>query len=647
MDDLPPFLRGGPDFDGRRWREMSHGIRYGFGNSTMAVSADDPPLVYVGTEVAYVYRSVDGGVTWDELRLLPDDRPLVDVSMINLSFLRLPNDGLLDPFVGAVPQGAFHGLSRAGHRPDAVSHDVSYPKMLTSYLNPRESRYTGRYALVGSGARVEVEDPGNLMASFFRGVAAQPGRVNWISICETNSHIAFAGTNFGAFRTRDMGITWDRVYVGSDMWENRVYGVHCHPEDSNVVYLATHSGIRMSRDGGDEWARASVNVGIWPSYFITTHPLDREKVLVGTNLGAYVTNPVGDEQEEIYLKDTPSPFVRQVPVIRPTMDENVYYVGTVDGAWYSHDGGETWVRMGEFLVGHYPVWAIEADPRDPMHAYIMSRWHVFETVDGGKTLIELLPGYTKLRRIMLAPADPDQVWLAGWSNLWVYEQSRPLRPGPPTELCVQAREALHRDPGHHAVEDKIMVRAGIDDASVRRHRRRIRLSSLLPTLSLVGWYYRNEGDLIAQGVGGGNAYTRYASVDCLRRMGKVNRGAAEFNHCQYQSRVFDFLLGSPFSRVNGGGLLVLSWPLARVVADERTTGRLWDDIYKMRTRLVDNVYYYWADRRRLLEFLASGRATDAEEQTYLMRLEEMSAVLDSLSGGFMGGPFGDIEWALD
>jgi photosystem II stability/assembly factor-like uncharacterized protein len=640
----PPEKVVGPD--GRRWVEVGHGLRWGIKATHIDASADDPQLIYVGTEVGYVFRSLDGGVTWDELRLLPDDVPLVDVSMINLSVLWVPNNGLVDDYVAPIPEGAYRRPgSRGRRRPGVWQEDMLslapyFSGMQTFYFTSAEEDFTRTYALGGATARVEVEDPGNLMASFFRGVSAQPGKVNWIDICPTNTSVAFAGTNFGAFRTRDKGLTWDRVYIGSDIWENQVTNVHCHPEDDNMIFIVTQSGLRYSEDGGDKWRRPASNLGIWPGYFVTTHPLDRNTLLVGTNLGGYTTTIGSDTQETIFLQDTPHPLVRNVTMIRGTTDPNIYYATTRDGGCYSHDGGETWERMGEFLIGRYYTWMVHVDPRDPLHAYIMTDWHVYETRDGGVTLIELLPSWNELFASFIDPRDPDRLWLMGMSQVWVYEHPRQV-PARPSATSRRAAGAMRVDPGYQAVLDRIMERAGIDDASVAGHMRRIRYSALFPTLNFVGWGYYGRGSLEVGGPGVPNRYTHYwASAPCSRRFA----GGNEINFCRYRSARFEFLLGSPYRQYNFGAFVVLSWPLGRALMDERLTGRMWIDIFRMRERIMYNIVDYWADRRRLLEYLAAGTATPAEEQAYLLRLAEMSAVLDALSDGFIGGPFGDEPW---
>jgi photosystem II stability/assembly factor-like uncharacterized protein len=628
--------------DGRRWVEMGHGLRWGIKASHVDVSAEDPQLIYVGTEVGYVFRSIDGGVTWDELRLLPDDVPLVDVSMINLSMLWVPNDGLVDDYVAPIPQGGYRRPDNRGRgRPGAWDSDVlslgaGFSGMTTPFWALQEEGYTQTYALGGADARVEVEDPANLMASFFRGVSAQIGKVNWLEICPTNTDISFAGTNYGVFRTTDRGLTWDRVYIGSDIWENQIRCVHCHPEDENKVFISTAAGVRYSVDGGLEWTRPPSNVGIWPGFYVTTHPLDYDVVLVGTDLGAYKTSIGSDTQEPLFLQDTPSPLVRIVTMIKGTTDPNIYYATTLDGASYSHDGGETWHRLGEFLIGRYKAWSVQVDPRNPLHAYIMTDWHVFETKDGGRSIVELWPTWSELFAATIDPLDPERFWLLGMSQLWAYEKPRPA-PARPSALAQRARAALARDPGYPAVVERVMEQAGIDDATTRQYMRRIRYSAFLPAVNLVGWMYHGAGNLAILGPG---LPKMYSPIGGNPACGPAV-GANDYNFCHFSSNPYNFLAHSPYDQTNYGAFVVLSWPVGRVLWDERMTGRIWLDMFRMRDRLITNIALYWNDRRRLLDYLAAGTATPAEEQAYQLRLAEMTAVMDALSGGFLGGPFGD------
>lgn len=623
--------------DGREWVEMGHGIRFGIGNTVMDVSQGTPRVAYVGTDVGYVYRSVDGGATWDEVRLLPDDRPLLNVPLMNPQAIPFPNNGLVDPYTLQTAPGTFRmpGMARSNFSPGPEGPAVpearpNVPNVPRRYRLELQNTRVNGFALVGSGARVETEDPGNLMASFFSGVAAQPGRVNWLSICQGNPAVAFAGTNFGAFRTSNMGITWDRVFIGSSVQENWVKSVHCHPENSDVVVLATAQGIRISRDGGDQWDRPTGNLGNWPANFITTHPMDRRRLLVGTNIGAYET-VTGAEEETVYLQDAPSPHVRIVWQVRGTTDENIMYVATNDGASYTHDGGETWNRVAEFLLGHYAVWAVVVDPRDPMHVYFQTRYHLFESHDGGQTLEMILWGYTQLKYTVLDPNDPDTLWLVGFSQVWRYSRPREQRPRM-TEMTQRARQALERDPGHYAVMDQVLERAGLDPPTVQSIQRRMRYSSLVPTIDVVAWFNGQTGNLLETGVSRAAARSIFYTARCLSRVGVA--------WCP-DSNPIDQRITDSFFEPYFAAFIVLSWPLGRVVMDERQTGRIWRDIFSMQNRVMYNVYDYWADRRRLLEFLADGTATDEEEVAYSLRLEEMTAVLDAMSGGMLGGPFGE------
>lgn len=620
----------------RDWIEVGHGIRFGIGNTVVSISHRQPSVTYVGTDVGYIYRSLDGGVTWDEIRLLPDDRPLLNVPLMNLAAIPFPNDGLMDLFRAPLDSNMFerpfghHGPMAPGSA-GQVGYNNASP---LRYHSPSVMPHSSSYSLGGSGARVETEDPGNLMALYFSGIAAQPGRVNWLEICPTDPTVAFAATNFGAFRTRDLGITWDRVFIGSSATENMVRGVHCHPENENIIFLATAQGMRVSRDGGDQWDRPSGNLGNWGVNFITTHPIDRRRLLVGTGLGAYET-VTGDEEETLYLADEPAPEVRLVTVVRGTSDPNILYVGTWDGASYSRDGGETWTRMSEFLLGHYPIYALTVDPRDPMHIYVQTPYHIFESVDGGETLEELMVGYTDLKFSLLDPRDPDVLWLVGYSQVWRYQPPEPEPRGPPSEAARQAREALARDPGLDRTLEEALTRAELDQESIADHRRDIRRSALVPTLDIVGWANIISGVTRYHTFNFGPSHFAYVyNLPCFM----IEAAGAT---CDIAYRGIDYSPGpvDRFDIWNYGVFFVLSWPFPRAVLDERTTGRMWLDILSMRDRLMYMIYDYWTDRHRLLGYLARGGNSFLEEQGYIMRLEETSAVLDGLTDGLIGGPF--------
>jgi photosystem II stability/assembly factor-like uncharacterized protein len=622
----------------RDWVEVGHGIRFGLGNTAMAMSHRDPRVVYVGTEVGYVYRSLDGGVTWDEVRLLPDDLPLLNVPLMDLLAIPFPNDGLLDSFVAPLEPSMFR-RPFGSHGPMAPMSGgtVAYPSASIGFSSPSELESSYSYSLVDVGdeaSRVETEDPGNLMALYFSGIAPQPGRVNWLETCPTDPTVAFAATSFGAYRTRDMGITWDRVFIGSSEGENQVHSVCCNPTNENLVVIATTEGLRFSRDGGDQWERPTGNLGSWATYFVTSHPLDPRRLLVGTDLGAYAT-VAGDVEETLYLADQPAPEVRNVTVIRGTSDPLVMYVGTFDGASYTHDGGRTWTRMAELLLGHYRIRSIAVDPRDPMHAYIETDYHMFETRDGGATLSEIMTGYTDFKFAMLDPLDPDVLWAVGYSQVWRYQPPERAGRGARSEIATLARAALRRDPGLDRTIDAALERAGLDQDSIRAHRRDIRRSAFVPTVDLIGW-----GSYVSGATDQNLFNARLSSIDYFYDLGCLPYEMVGAG-CFYGSGTLATLVRQNIDLGHFGVFMVLSWPFGRSVMDERTTGRIWLDVLRMRDLVMYTVYDYWTDRSRVLGSLARGGNTTLEEYAYVMRLEEMTAVLDGLTDGLLGGPFGE------
>lgn len=622
---------GAPAPGEREWVEVGYGLRFGVGNTAIAVSSRRPRVVFIGTDVGFVYRSIDGGVTWDEVRLLPDDVPLLSVPLMDPWGIPFPNDGLSD---SSCPPALDVGGPASSPPYGARGGRASFTGWSLGYATPGERAFFGMDCMGGGGARTETEDPANLMALYFSGVSAQAGRVNWLDVCATDPSVAFAATNFGVFRTRDTGITWDRVFIGSSEDENRVNGVQCHPGDAAKVFIVTAQGMRVSRDGGDAWERPTGNLGNWGGNYVTVDPRDPGRLLVGTDMGAYETDLGAATERQIFVTDQPSPDARVVKIVRATAaDPNVIYIGTLDAGFFTHDGGRTWHRMGELVLGRDWVRSIVVDPDDALHAYLITWARLFETFDGGLTLEERALAYTDYQQLTADPVEPGAFWLLGYSQVWKYELVAP-RPVRDTPLTQRARWALEADPGLDAVTERAFEIGQIDMASIVDQRRRILRSSLVPRIALMSWFYNAWGDRSVAGQPAGLGFVAdYLDLECTLNFDPI--------FCEFAGRPIDVSTSDRGTVPFYGAFLVLTWPFGRARMDERLTGRLWIDIQRMRERVQYDIYDSWTDRNRLLRGLARGDTTPEEERAYLLRLEETTAVLDGMTGNLLDGPFGD------
>jgi hypothetical protein len=83
---------------------------------------------------------------------------------------------------------------------------------------------------------------------------------------------------------------------------------------------------------------------------------------------------------------------------------------------------------------------------------------------------------------------------------------------------------------------------------------------------------------------------------------------------------------------------LVAWDLSRLVFAAEEASLPWPDLYRLREEMRATVENYWNERRRLLRRLAD--AGDYQDEValrrHLLRVDELTAVLDRLSGGIYG-----------
>jgi photosystem II stability/assembly factor-like uncharacterized protein len=225
-----------------RWKQISTQI-----GDVWAIAHDpkDPSVLYAGTRPAGLYRSIDGGVTWNELPV----PGIAKFSEVNMGPTRVTQI-LFDPFVS-----------------DTL------------------------WATVEIGGIYRSDDRGDSWRLLTNGLVSSD--VHGIAVTRTSNGVprVLASTNRGLHVSEDQGETWQFVELDSPWQYTRAVVVR--PDDPSTVFLANGNGppgndgrLLRSRDGGDTWERLSlpgtVNSTVW---CVALHPTDPSLMFVCTNLG--------------------------------------------------------------------------------------------------------------------------------------------------------------------------------------------------------------------------------------------------------------------------------------------------------------------------------------------------------------------------
>jgi photosystem II stability/assembly factor-like uncharacterized protein len=283
----------------------------------IAVSDSDPNVIYAGTGEACirgnishgdgVYKSTDAGKTWTNVGLR-DTRHIGDVIIHPTD----PNTVYVAALGHAYGPNTERGVFRTR------DGGKTWEKVL--YLDDR----TGAIEIV-----FDPQNPHVLFAAMWEG---------WRTPWTLNS----GGAKDGLYRSSDEGTTWKRI-EGNGMPEGPLgrIAVSVSGADSNVVYVlieAKKGGLYRSDDGGEHWAYINADHRFRQRAWYFTHVWADPKS-VGT----------------VYIANT--------------------------GLYHSSDGGKTFERLQAPHGDHHALWI---DPNNPSRMINGNDGGATVSVDGGK-----------------------------------------------------------------------------------------------------------------------------------------------------------------------------------------------------------------------------------------------------------------------
>lgn len=298
---------------GQTWENVSDEYFESGSIGAIAVADSDPNVVYVGTGQATirgnvalgvgVYKSVDGGKTWShiglrkagqiaEIRIHPKDENLVYAAVVGNAFVPNEERGLFRSKDGGKSWEKILYISPKTGVVD-ISMDVTNPRVLyaAAWTGQRRpwtiisgSEECALYKSVDGGdhwKKLSGGLPQGLVGKI--GVAVSPANPNRVwAIVEAPED--------GLFRSDDAGETWKRLETNQTrrLWQRAWYYMHIYadPLDEQKVWILNVDQFR-SRDGGTTFEEITVPHGDGHDLWI--HPEDTRVMVMGTDGGGSVT----------------------------------------------------------------------------------------------------------------------------------------------------------------------------------------------------------------------------------------------------------------------------------------------------------------------------------------------------------------------
>ena len=305
---------------------------------SLLIDAHSSNLVYLGTSNGKIYKSSDGGRSWNAL---------------------------------------YPGIGQASYVIDTL---VQHPR-------EEERLFAGAWDLYSDGGGLfESKDAGKTWALI--PLSQESLAVRGIAICRTNPLYMIVGTLAGAFVSADGGHSWNQV-GGSRL--QKAESVAIDPIDPNLLYVGTWRLGYKSKDFGKSWTRIEQGMPLDSDIFSMTID-QRNPAVIYSSACSGVYRSDNRAQSWMRLRVHPDRYtIRAQVVYRDPVEPRRIYTGTTEGLYVSDNEGRAWKRLTHANI---TVNAIQVDPANNHRILIGTEYQgVLSSEDEGKTWKECNSGF--------------------------------------------------------------------------------------------------------------------------------------------------------------------------------------------------------------------------------------------------------------
>ena len=425
-----------------------------------------------------IHRTLDGGLTWEELGTsngLPasDDQ----TGRIGVAISESDPSTVYARYTTNEITNFFDGLYKS------IDNGDNFTLVSDSSLDGVDSSFGWYFGNV----RIHPTNPDEVYILGQRLFKTQNSGGNWSEIdgmhvdhhsmeySRINPNTIVAGNDGGVYISENGGASWDkftnlpitqfynievdfmqpeRLYGGtqdnntirtltegfddwSSIWGGDGFHVNVDPNDNSFVYAESQfGGLGRSTDGGNSFQGATDGIDFndrnnWNTPVVLS-PFNSEKVFYGTNRlyisdRAVLWNPIS---ADLTNGQHPSGSLSYgtLTAIAPSYNNlDVIYTGSDDGmVSVTFDGGITWSTISDTLPNRY-VTSIAISPEDDQIAYATFSGfglldydpHIFKTIDGGQTWTDISSNLPSIpvNDVILVPGG-DLILVATDINVW-------------------------------------------------------------------------------------------------------------------------------------------------------------------------------------------------------------------------------------
>lgn len=424
-------------------------------------------------------------------------------------------------------------------------------------------------------------------------------------------------TDQGLYGSFDGGVRWSLVFRGAGEGERLCRYVAFHSDQRETALLGTQGGLFISRDGGRRWTSVGMPPGASTVSHFAFHPLDFDRLSLLTEQGLFIGSlskgqwqkrhsvldaeeaEVEEPSEETGTGEDTGSLHRLSAITADPTDPSTLYLATTRGLERSTDDGLTWQRLPRSGLKSMAVSRVLLQRRSPLRIYAATDEGVARYEPERETWTVITSGLATSRVNDLAAA-PEQLWAATEQGLYRLPVG-PMDFGgtePPSAQDLLAN--FVHEPTIARVQEAAIRYAEVHPEKIKRWRRDAALQALLPSLD-VGW-------------------DRDRSLDS-----SIDEGTfPKFQLVETEDR-------------DAGFDASISWDLGKLIwNDDQTNIDVRSKLMvQLREGIVDEVTRTYFERRRLQMALLMEPPTDQRTSVEQeLRLQELTALLDGLTGGY-------------
>jgi photosystem II stability/assembly factor-like uncharacterized protein len=413
---------------GQSWALSNQGLEKVNARS-IAFDPHNEGTIYIGALFAGVFRSTDGGASWQ-----PYSAGMGPYSIVTMNW-----DATGTELYAAAADGFAYKLLPNTSTWALLS--VGLPQTPIGEIFPHPTLPHVLFASTGQGIYLTIDDgatwylsnstPSGLMLSDGLGFAfyaigvhgglyatADVG-TSWFNaligfqnvfvgtlaaVNNNNTSVLYAGSDFGPWITASGGAPWGLV----PNFERSIFELIADPSNSGTLYIGTEKdGVWKSTDAGFTWSQSSTGIVPRQIFGIAQSPAAPNTIYAATATGLYISRDRSNNWSTATSSQLPKMFCVAADPVRYVLA----YAGSINGSVFKTvDGGYTFYPLSTNLPVNENVLFLKVSPQfaDQLYA-ITSGGGLYASSDAGNSWFPDSQGVPY--HALAMDVDPTRPWI--------------------------------------------------------------------------------------------------------------------------------------------------------------------------------------------------------------------------------------------